>query len=418
LAAADRVRSYDGKVLMDNIRSVAAAITASERTDLDSRSATAEDHANELITLLVAGAILNLLLLAGAYMVTRRSLNHSKLLLKKLRHNSSDISAVNQLSSSLQSCSTLSESATILQHFARQLFPDTRGAIYLMRASRNLLQLSASWNTDNNPMTDPVEPHDCWALRLGKTYERNVDGKELSCQHLHNVQHTTLCIPLMAQSDIVGLLSIEIQQTADLTEIRTRAELMATHTSAALASVTLREALRQQSIRDPLTGLYNRRYLEEAMERELLRARRNKAGLCVLMVDIDHFKQFNDTHGHQAGDLLLKEFGEYLRRHVRAEDIACRYGGEEFLIAMPGTDSNEARERAEMLRQNLISLKVHFQGTTLPTVTASFGAAIFPAHGDDRDALIRSADAALYLAKRKGRNRVWISGDQDTDHSV
>lgn len=411
IAAADRVRSYDGKILMDSIRAVAADITAAERTSLDSRNALTEDHANELTMLLVAGAILNLLLLAGAYNITRRSLKRNKTLLTRLSHTSADISAVNHLSSSLQSCNTLTESATILQHFARQLFPDTRGGIYLLRASRNLLQLSASWNAENNPMTDPVEPQDCWALRLGKTYERTVDGKELSCHHLHDSHHTTLCIPLMAQSDIVGLLNIELQNTKDLEEIRVRAELMATHTSAALASVTLREALRQQSIRDPLTGLYNRRYLEEAMERELLRARRNKTGLSVLMIDIDHFKQFNDTHGHQAGDLLLKEFGEYLRRNVRGEDFACRYGGEEFLIVMPGCDGENARERAEILRQNLISLKVHYQGNILPAVTASFGVAFFTEHGEDRDTLIRSADASLYLAKRNGRNRVWVGGD-------
>lgn len=414
-AAADAVRSYTGKRLMDNIRDLSARISADERALLDDRAVLAGTHANQLTLFLLAGALLNFLLLSGAYIVTRKSTGQSRSLMRQLKQHSSEISAINQLSSSLQSCSTLAESASILEHFARQLFPHTTGGIYLMRSSRNLLQLAASWSDNNGSLTDPIEPHDCWALRLGKTYEINDNSKQIRCRHLNEHAHSHLCIPLMAQSDIVGLLSIEVQAEGDINAIRERAELMGTHTSAALASVTLREALRQQSIRDPLTGLYNRRYLEESMERELLRARRTQGAMSVLMVDIDHFKQFNDSHGHQAGDVLLKEFAEYLRRQVRAEDIPCRYGGEEFLIAMPGTSKNEAIERAEALRQNMASLKVYFQGKTLPGVTASFGISSFPDHGEDRDALVRSADAALYRAKRAGRNRVMPAGEPVSD---
>lgn len=329
----------------------------------------------------------------------------------KLQHNSQEISAINQLSSSLQLCNTLTESANILEHFARQLFPQSSGGIYLMLASGNQLQLAASWTDIDSPTADPLEPNDCWALRIGKTHEINGDGQHLRCKHIRGTDRYHLCIPLMAQSDIVGLLSIEVRHDADLPEVRVLAELMATHTSAALASVNLREALRQQSIRDPLTGLYNRRFLEEGMERELLRAKRSQDALSVLMIDIDHFKQFNDSHGHQAGDALLQEFSEYLGHHVRAEDITCRYGGEEFLAIMPGANAVEAHKRAESLRKNLSTLKVRFQGKTLPVVTASFGIGCFPNHGYDRESLIRSAHAALYFAKRNGRNCVQISSD-------
>lgn len=410
-AAADSVSSYEGKRLMDAIRDIASRITAAERNMLNERAESAGSHSNQLTVFLLLGAVTNFLLLGGAYLVTRRSAAHSRRLLGRLKQSSDEISAINQLSSSLQSCNTLTESASILEHFSRQLFPNTTGGVYLMRSSRNLLQLAASWNNTDHSLSDPIEPHDCWALRLGKTYEIHDDSKQLRCRHLGETAHSQLCIPLMAQSDIVGLLSIEVESAEEFDAIRARAELMGTHTSAALASVTLREALRQQSIRDPLTGLYNRRYLEESMERELLRARRTQGAMSVLMIDIDHFKQFNDTHGHQAGDVLLKEFAEYLRRQVRAEDIPCRYGGEEFLIAMPGTGKSEALERAESLRQNMATLKVYFQGKTLPAVNASFGVSSFPDHGEDREALIRAADAALYKAKRAGRNRVMPAGE-------
>lgn len=410
-AAANSVRSYQGKLLMDDIREVSARITAAERSGLEARNALAGSHSNQLALILVLGGLMNLLLLGGAYFVTRKSLIQSRGLMSQLTEHSKEISAINQLSSSLQSCGSMEESASILEHFSRQLFPNTTGGIYLMRSSRNQLQLASSWNDDTKLLPDSIEPHDCWALRLGKTYEISSQNKQILCKHLTESARSHLCIPLMAQSDIVGLLSIDIELAGNTTAVRERAELMATHTSAALASVSLREALRQQSIRDPLTGLFNRRYLEESLDRELMRARRTQGHMSVLMVDIDHFKQFNDTHGHQAGDVLLKEFSEYLRSHVRAEDIACRFGGEEFIVAMPGTDKTEACARAESLRNNMSTMRVHFQGKTLPGVSASFGIGTYPDHGEDRDSLIRSADAALYRAKQTGRNRVVVYDD-------
>src|SRR5690606_8137963 len=130
--------------------------------------------------------------------------------------------------------------------------------------------------------------------------------------------------------------------------------------------------LRQQSVRDSLTKLYNRRYLEESLDRELLRAKRNNGVISVVILDVDHFKQFNDNFSHQAGDLLLQEFAEYLRGQVRGDDIACRYGGEEFVLVLPGATQEQARERINVLRQNMVSLSLVFHGKKLPAVTASF----------------------------------------------
>jgi len=179
--------------------------------------------------------------------------------------------------------------------------------------------------------------------------------------------------------------------------------------SLAIANLQLRDKLRSQSIRDPLTGLFNRRYMEESLVRELHRAKRKKAPLTVLMIDIDHFKRFNDTMGHEAGDALLREFGVFLREHVRVYDTPCRYGGEEFTVILPDADSEGALGRAESLREGARRISVGTQLGVPSGVTISVGLATYPDHGDNIADLVRTADAALYVAKSAGRDRVVVS---------
>ena len=176
-----------------------------------------------------------------------------------------------------------------------------------------------------------------------------------------------------------------------------------------MANIRLREALRSQSIRDPLTGLYNRRYLEEMLERETRRAVRAEHGLGVLMLDLDHFKKFNDTYGHDAGDTVLRETASFLLKSVRAEDIVCRFGGEEFIVILPVADLKVTQARAERIRSRLRELQVLHQGQPLGMVTVSVGVAELPEHGTSPKALIEAADAALYHAKREGRDRVALA---------
>ncbi|HOJ39448.1 MAG TPA: GGDEF domain-containing protein, partial [bacterium] len=177
----------------------------------------------------------------------------------------------------------------------------------------------------------------------------------------------------------------------------------------AIANIKLRESLRMQSIRDILTGLYNRRYLEETMAREILRAARRHSTLGVVMIDIDHFKQFNDLYGHGAGDELLAQLGHFFRTHIRGSDIACRYGGEEFTLVMPDASLRDVVRRAEELRVAVKDLRVHYQGQLLGSITLSLGIAVYPEHGTTADELIRLADAALYRAKKEGRDRVLVA---------
>jgi diguanylate cyclase (GGDEF)-like protein len=177
----------------------------------------------------------------------------------------------------------------------------------------------------------------------------------------------------------------------------------------AVANLKLRETLRNQSIRDALTGLFNRRYLEETLERELSRARRTNASLGLIMMDLDHFKHFNDTFGHEAGDVLLREVGRLLQETVRGGDVACRYGGEEFVVILPEASAETTRLRAERLRESIKHLYVTQRGQSIGSVTASIGVGTFPQNGTTGDALVKAADTALYLAKGTGRDRVTVA---------
>ena len=195
------------------------------------------------------------------------------------------------------------------------------------------------------------------------------------------------------------------------------ANMFAEQVALSLANIRLREALRSQSIRDPLTSLYNRRYLEEMMDRETRRAIRADSGLGVLMLDLDHFKRFNDTFGHDAGDAVLRETASFLSKSVRAEDIVCRFGGEEFMILLPGADLATTEARAERIRSRLRDVTVVYEGQSLGIITVSIGVAEAPQHGTSPQALIAAADAALYRAKREGRDRVVIAGSADETES-
>ena len=168
--------------------------------------------------------------------------------------------------------------------------------------------------------------------------------------------------------------------------------------------------LLEQSVRDHLTGLFNRRYMEETLERELLRAARRQLSLGIIMLDLDNLKQFNDTWGHAAGDDILRELGSLLLRHVRGEDIACRYGGDEFVLILPDASEQVTRERAELICEHAQQFHLQYEGQSLAAVTLSLGVAVFPEHGVTSIGILRSADTALYHAKHEGRNQVVMAG--------
>jgi diguanylate cyclase (GGDEF)-like protein len=167
--------------------------------------------------------------------------------------------------------------------------------------------------------------------------------------------------------------------------------------------------MHDRSITDALTGLYNRRYLWELLKREVLRAERDATTLAAMMIDIDHFKRVNDAFGHEAGDLVLAQFGALLKRSVRGSDVACRYGGEEFAIVLTRISIEDAQRRAEAIRAAVKGLALEHRGTPLGPLSISMGIAVFPGHAGDMESLMRSADEALYAAKQTGRDRVVVA---------
>ena len=316
----------------------------------------------------------------------------------------------NEMADMLQACQAADEAYKAIAHFMPKLFPNDVGALYMLNNSRNLFEVMASWGQDSQLVT-VFAPDECWAVRRGRLYKLENQKESLRCRHVpEEIPGGYRCMPLIAQGETLGVFHLRPgpppeNQTPALTAVKEQlAVTVAEDLALALANLKLRETLRSQAIRDPLTGLFNRRYLEVTMEREINRVKRQDTPLGVIMMDLDHFKDYNDTFGHSAGDELLSALGSLLKSHIREEDIACRYGGEEFLLILPGASMDIALERAEGVRQAVMEMHQHLQG--LRPATLSLGVAVYPDHGDTGGQLVRSADAALYRAKRTGRNRV------------
>lgn len=311
------------------------------------------------------------------------------------------------MSDFLQSCRTPMEAYNLISQHLSKLLPEISGCIGIINNSHRLVETVVKWG-ENSAVTPTFTPDDCWALRRGRMHRVEESGPEPKCEHYGNSLPTaSICVPMVAHGETLGVLCLSAKEASIISEERQeQARSVAEQVSLALANLRLQESLRSQSVRDPLTGLYNRRYLEESLEREVARAKRHVHPLSIMMLDLDHFKRFNDSYGHEAGDVLLGEFGAFLSRAIRHEDIACRYGGEEFTLVLPDADLTVAKKRAEFIRSQTQKLMIQYRRQTLEPVTISIGLAVFPENGDEGEVLIRSADAALYRAKHTGRDRV------------
>ena len=310
----------------------------------------------------------------------------------------------------LQSCLTREEVFTAALGFAPRIFPKRRGAIVLFNSARNLVEVAGDWNDCRIPVK-AFDAESCWALRTGHPHLVPAGDATACCGHATGVSCTYVCIPILAQGEALGILHIQATDTdPKLDEAQMSFKTtFASQVGLSVANIRLRDALRSQSTKDPLTGLYNRRYLEEMLSREVRRAIRSEQHLGLLMIDIDHFKKFNDTYGHEAGDAVLRETGSFLVRSIRAEDFVCRFGGEEFVVVLPTADLRAAQARAERLRSKLHDLVVMHEGRSVGSISASFGVAALPDHGMTEKDLLQAADAALYRAKRAGRDRVELA---------
>ena len=310
----------------------------------------------------------------------------------------------------LQSCVTRDEVFAAALGFAPKIFPTSRGVVALLNAARSLVEVAGQWQDCQLPLT-VFEPNACWALRTGHPHLVVAGDTTAPCAHAAGVKNTYLCIPVLAQGEALGILHFQAtdEQPTLADSALSLKTTFAAQVGLSVANIRLREALRTQSIRDPLTGLYNRRYLTEMLDRETRRAVRSEQSLGVLMMDLDHFKKFNDTYGHDAGDTVLRETATFLGKSVRVEDIVCRFGGEEFVVILPAADLKATQARGERIRSKLREQAVLHQGQSLGMITVSVGVAVLPQHGTSPKDFLEAADAALYRAKREGRDRVVVA---------
>ncbi|GIW12107.1 MAG: hypothetical protein KatS3mg061_3164 [Dehalococcoidia bacterium] len=333
--------------------------------------------------------------------------------LEALEQRTREITLLSELGELLSSCKTSEEAYAIIAEMGGRLFPESSGMLAILGAGQVVEQVSL-WG-----QPEPGEPafaaNACWALRRNRFHLVQNTRSGLVCEHLPTPPpFAYVCIPLVAQREVIGLLHLA-QSVSALSENRQQLALTtAEHIALALSNLRLRETLRSQSTRDPLTDLFNRRYLEEVLQLEGKRHQRTGRGLVLLMLDLDHFKRFNDRFGHDAGDLALREFGRLLKSHIRAGDIACRYGGEEFTVILPEISLPAALNRAEQIRQAVAEMRLALRGQPLDAITCSIGVAAFPDHGPTVDDALTAADRALYRAKAAGRNCVMLADSIST----
>jgi diguanylate cyclase (GGDEF)-like protein/PAS domain S-box-containing protein len=344
-------------------------------------------------------------------------------LVRELGLRTEQMTALNEMGALLACSGTVKEACAVGANSVQKLFPSaSSGALYLFRSSRDLVEAVVRWGKrDVSAPTFP--PEACWSLRRGQPHWSEPSRSGIACLHLTSTSTTEcLCIPMLAQGNTVGVLHLEFlsaelgcdSDTENSRDSRQRlAVSAASQIALSLASLQLRETLREQSIRDPLTRLFNRRFLEESLERELQLAARKKQSVAVLFLDLDHFKRFNDTFGHDAGDMVLQSLADMFRKFFRGTDICCRYGGEEFAIVLPESSCQDAAIRADELRAAVKNLRLQYKGQTLGRLTVSAGIAVFPEHGSTCAELLKIADECLYESKARGRDIVTLALPQN-----
>lgn len=342
--------------------------------------------------------------------VANLELSHST---EVLRERGEVIELLGGMAHRMQAARTDEELAAIIRVFVPRVLPDIPGALYAHNNSRNLLVPIAAWGGLVVEQAG-FAPDQCWALRRGQSHFVIEPGSDIVCAHvggqigLQDIEaiHHYHCEPLLAGGEVIGVLYLK---GVVVSENRFRLTVLTENIASALVNHRLQRGLREQTIRDPLTGLFNRRYMEETLALEIARAQRSGSPLSLVMCDVDHFKRFNDEFGHDAGDAVLQAVAADMRGRFRAGDVICRFGGEEFTIIAPGSSAATLASRVEQVRQSISELTINRGGQTLGAITMSFGLASWDDTMErDGSTLISAADAVLYQAKREGRNRVAI----------
>jgi diguanylate cyclase (GGDEF)-like protein/PAS domain S-box-containing protein len=370
---------------------------------------------------------------------TDLQISHSKLtrMVADLETRNAQADLLRQMSDLLQVCATGDEARVVVDQYAPRVFVDCRGGVYMLAGTPGSLAAISTWGAGLASEAGFASDA-CWALRRGQSYLYDSAGAGVRCRHVSRAfRGMYLDVPLSAGGETLGLLHLEWEPQAagaggeethpaasadteapagapaggllgGQRSMRELTQLFADTISLSFSNIRLRETLHDQSVRDPLTRAFNRRYMEETLDRELPRTRRKNGHTALIMLDIDHFKKFNDSFGHAAGDLILTRLTRLLQANVRGEDVVCRLGGEEFVMILPEANGEVAAARAEGIRAEVAAMNNAYEGGQLGTVTVSIGVAIFPQNGSARVELMHKADMALYKAKKNGRNRVEV----------
>ncbi|MBI5305642.1 MAG: PAS domain S-box protein [Chloroflexi bacterium] len=327
------------------------------------------------------------------------------------RHYQSQI--LNEMGEMLQTCHTTDEAFAVIARFAQQLFPSETGALFMRHPTQELVEAMAIWG-DLSSEEQVFSTRDCWAIRRNRVNAYGPTQNGLPCAHVKQSAQAYLCVPLFSQNELIGLLHLLTPGIPATTQeheanLHSLAHSFAEHLALSLSNLKMQEILREQAVRDPLTGLHNRRYMEETLERELRRAARSQRPLSIVTIDLDHLKDINDQFGHEMGDEALRQFGNLIKSSIRGADVACRFGGDEFILILAEAELENARQRAEELHRATHELVVQYLGQTVNGMSMSAGIAACPTHGVYPQSILRAADAALYRAKTAGRNRVVVA---------
>jgi diguanylate cyclase (GGDEF)-like protein len=326
--------------------------------------------------------------------------------------HTADLNLLGRYGNLLLGCTDLAEALQISQQMLSMLLPGSAGSIYPLLDGEGLAEASHLWGIHAAETKAQAGAKDCWAMHRKRLHVSHLDSPGSVCPHIVAPELDeavcAACIPLTAQGESLGWIYLSAPGIGPFPKLPV-AIAAGEQLALALANLKLRQSLRDLSVRDPLTGLFNRRYLTESLGREMARSGRRKLPLAVMTFDLDRFKAFNDTYGHSAGDSVLVAFARLLRDRSRNEDIACRMGGEEFIVILPEMDRGVALRRAEELMGELAGLEIRHEGELLPPITTSIGIALYPEHGSKPEELLHKADLALYEAKAGGRNKAVVA---------
>ncbi|MDF5735513.1 MULTISPECIES: diguanylate cyclase [unclassified Nostoc] len=322
----------------------------------------------------------------------------------KLEAKKQELISLSDMADMLYSCESEDEVYQVVALTCSKLFPNMSGCICIIANSKNYVQINSIWGRERSSK-EIFSQSQCWALRRGKFNLLSPRNSGLMCSHLvQPVSGAHLCVPLFGQGEVVGVLHIYALEEISPEEQQTT-EIIARSLAFALNNISIKERLTHDNLRDAMTQLFNQNYLQTITEQRLAEAERSAQPLSVIFLDIDNFKSYNSRYGHLTANIVLQGLAKLLLKSIRSFDIACRWGGEEFVIVMPNMTLETLRKRVEQLRVDVEQMQLKDGDHILEGITASFGIAVSEPGITVKDFLNR-ADQAMLEAKRKGKNRV------------